>query len=109
MIILDSPPEFADPGSIESYAEKPQIFGVIRAKLVHQSSNSIIHRENGFLNQTRFTLLHWTRPLITEEIGLLAHLIANRRMLDQLNQSLLPSRKDFHFLFYSGQPGQTRW
>ena len=42
MIILDSPPEFADPGSIESYAEKPQIFGVIRAKLVRQSSNSII-------------------------------------------------------------------
>ena len=42
MIILDSPPEFADPGSIESYAEKPQIFGVIRAKLLHQSTKSII-------------------------------------------------------------------
>ena len=42
MTILDSSPEFADPGSIESYAEKPQIFGVIRAKLLHPSTSSII-------------------------------------------------------------------
>ena len=42
MTLLDSPPEFVDPGSIESYAEKPQIFGVIRAKLLHPSESSII-------------------------------------------------------------------
>ena len=42
MTILDSPPEFIDPGSIESYAEKPRIFGVIRAKLLHPSDSPII-------------------------------------------------------------------
>ena len=42
MTILDSPPEFAGPGSIESYAEKPQIFGIIRAKLLHPSTSSVI-------------------------------------------------------------------
>ncbi len=42
MTILDTPPEFADPGSIESYAEKPQIFGIIRAKLLNPSTSSII-------------------------------------------------------------------
>ena len=42
MTILDTPPEFAGPGSIESYAEKPQIFGIIRAKLLNPSTSSII-------------------------------------------------------------------
>ena len=42
MTILDSPPELAGPGSIESYAEKPQIFGIIRAKLLRQSTSSVI-------------------------------------------------------------------
>ncbi len=42
MAILESPPEMAGPGSIESYAEKPQIFGIIRAKLLNPSVNSII-------------------------------------------------------------------
>ena len=42
MTILDSPPEFAGPGSIESYADKPQIFGIIRAKLLHPSTSSVI-------------------------------------------------------------------
>ena len=47
------------PGSIESYAEKPQIFGVIRAKLVRQSSNSIISPGEWFSQPNRI----YTAPL----------------------------------------------
>ena len=97
MIILDSPPEFADPGSIESYAEKPQIFGVIRAKLVRQSSNSIISPGEWFSQPNQIYTAPLDEALITEEIGLLAHPIANRRMLDQLNPCCYHQRKTSTF------------
>ena len=42
MRVLDSPPELAGPGSIDSYSDKPPIFGIVRAKLLNSSTSPII-------------------------------------------------------------------
>jgi DNA-binding MarR family transcriptional regulator len=40
--VLNAPPELAGPGSIESYADKPPIFGIVRAKLLDFHASPII-------------------------------------------------------------------
>ena len=40
--VLNAPPELAGPGSIESYADKPPIFGIVRAKLLDSHASPII-------------------------------------------------------------------
>lgn len=42
MEVLDSPPELAGPGSIESFVDKPPIFGIVRAKLFDSQASTII-------------------------------------------------------------------
>ena len=59
MAILESPPEFIDPGSLQSYAQKPRIFGVIRAKLLHPSNSQIISPGEWFSEPSQI----YTAPL----------------------------------------------
>ena len=40
--VLNAPPELAGPGSIESYADKTPIFGIVRAKLLDSQVSPII-------------------------------------------------------------------
>ena len=42
MEVLDSPPELAAPGSIDSYSDNPPIFGVVRAKLLDSNTSPTI-------------------------------------------------------------------
>jgi DNA-binding transcriptional ArsR family regulator len=49
MEVLDSPPEIAQPGSIEAYGDKPPIFGLVRAKLLNSKSNPIISPGEWFI------------------------------------------------------------
>ena len=42
MEVIDSPPELAGPGSIDSYSDNPPIFGVVRAKLVDSNNSPTI-------------------------------------------------------------------
>ncbi len=41
MVVLESPPELAGPGSIDAYTNNPPIFGIARAKLLDTNANPI--------------------------------------------------------------------
>jgi len=53
MEILDSPPEIADPGSIDAYSEKPRIFGVVRAKLLATKTSTTIPPGTWFIQPSQ--------------------------------------------------------
>tara|TARA_B100001250_G_scaffold26939_1_gene22247 strand:- start:192 stop:2819 length:2628 start_codon:yes stop_codon:yes gene_type:complete len=42
MKVLDAPPELVGPETIEAYAEKPPIFGIVRAKLLDSEQSPVI-------------------------------------------------------------------